>query len=66
MHFLRSLLVGLAFLVAGLVIVWTAGALYFDLVAPVALRTGSAIAWTLAAAVLGLFGGRKAYDLQER
>lgn len=57
MHFLRFLLVGLAFLVAGLAIVWTAQALYFDLTAPAALRTGSAIAWTLSAAVLGLFGG---------
>jgi hypothetical protein len=57
MHFLRFLLVGLAFLVASLAILWTAGALYFDLPAPGALRTLAAIAWALGAAALGIFGG---------
>jgi hypothetical protein len=57
MHFLRFLLAGLAFLVASLAIVWTAGALYFDLPAPGPLRTLAAIAWALGAAALGIFGG---------
>ena len=57
MRLLRFLLLGLVFLVGGLAVVWTAGALYFDLPAPALLRTIAAIAWTLAAALLGIFLG---------
>jgi hypothetical protein len=39
MRLLRFLLLGLVFLVGGLAVVWTAGALYFDLPAPAPLRT---------------------------
>ena len=57
MRLLRFLLLGLVFFVGGLAVVWTAGALYFDLPAPALLRTIAAIAWTLAAALLGTFFG---------
>ena len=57
MRLLRFLLLGLVFLVGGLAVVWTAGALYFNLPAPALLRTIAAIAWTLAAALLGIFFG---------
>jgi hypothetical protein len=57
MGLLRFLLLGLVFLVGGLAVVWTAGALYFDLPAPALLRTAAAIAWTLAAALFGTFFG---------
>jgi len=57
MHFLRFLLLGSACVLGSLAVAWTAGALYFDLPAPAPLRTVAAIAWALAAAVLGLFGG---------
>src|SRR5271165_719606 len=57
MRLLRFLLLGLVFLVGGLAVVWTAGALYFDLPAPALLRTMAAIAWTLAAALFGTFFG---------
>ena len=57
MRFLRFLLLGLVFLLGGLAVVWTAGALYFDLPAAASLRTVAAIAWTLAAALFGTFFG---------
>ncbi|MBV9488691.1 MAG: hypothetical protein JO069_03070, partial [Verrucomicrobia bacterium] len=52
--------VGLAWSVGGLAAAWAAGALYFDLPAPPPLRTGTAIAWALAAMALGAFGGWRA------
>ena len=55
MGLLRFLLFGLVFLVGGLAVIWTAGALYFDLPAPALLRTIAAIGWTLAAALFGDF-----------
>jgi hypothetical protein len=57
MRLLRFLQLGLVFLVGGLAVVWTAGALYFDQPAPALLRTIAAIAWTLAAALFGTFFG---------
>jgi hypothetical protein len=57
LRLLRFLLLGLVFLCGGLAVVWTAGALYFDLPAPAPLRTVAAIAWTLAAALFGTLLG---------
>jgi len=48
-----------ACLLGSLAVAWTAGALYYDLPATAPLRTVAAIAWALAAALLGLFGGRR-------
>src|SRR3984957_11031488 len=57
MGLLRFLLLGLVFLVGGLAVLWTAGALYFDLPATAPVRTVTAIVWALAAAVFGMFFG---------
>jgi Domain of unknown function (DUF4105) len=57
MRILRFLLFGLVFLIGGLAVLWTAGALYFDLSLPAWLRAVVAIAWTLAAALFGIFFG---------
>jgi hypothetical protein len=53
---LRFLLFGSAWLVGGLAVAWTAGALYYDLPAP-SFRTAAAVCWLLAAAALGFFAG---------
>ena len=54
---LRFLLFGLVFLLGGIAVAWSAGALYFDLPAPALLRTIAAIGWALAAALFGIFFG---------
>jgi hypothetical protein len=56
MGFLRFLLLALVLIIGGIVVAWTAGALYFDLPASAPLRTVAAITWSLAA-VFGLFRG---------
>jgi hypothetical protein len=40
---LRFLLLALIWIIAGIAVAWTAGALYFDLPAPAPLRTVAAI-----------------------
>jgi Domain of unknown function (DUF4105) len=54
--FLRFLLLALVWIIAGIAVAWTAGALYFDLPAPAPLRTVAAITWVLAA-LFGLVRG---------
>jgi hypothetical protein len=56
MSFLRFLLLALVLIIGGIVIAWTAGALYFDLPTSAPLRTVAAGTWSLAA-VFGLFRG---------
>src|ERR1700735_584212 len=57
MRLLRFLLLSLVFIVGGLAVVWSAGAIYFDLPAPAPLRSVAAIVWILAAALFGIFFG---------
>ena len=56
MRFLHFLLLALVLIIGGIVVAWTAGALYFDLPMSAPVRTAAAITWSLAA-VFGLFRG---------
>jgi Domain of unknown function (DUF4105) len=53
---LRFLLLALVLIIGGILVAWSAGALYFDLPTSAPLRTVAAITWSLAA-VFGLFRG---------
>jgi hypothetical protein len=54
---LRLILIGLSSLVGALLVIWAAGALYFDLPAPEFVRTGASILWVIAAILLAVFAG---------
>lgn len=55
MRALRHIIIGLIGLVGTLLVVWAAGALYFDLPASAFVRTSASIVWVVAAIVLGIF-----------
>jgi Domain of unknown function (DUF4105) len=54
---LRLILIGLSSLFGALLVIWAAGALYFDLPAPEFVRTGASILWVIAAVLLAVFAG---------
>jgi hypothetical protein len=54
---LRLILIGFSGLIVALLVIWAAGALYFDLPAPKFVRISTSILWVIAALLLALFAG---------
>ena len=57
MRILSLILIGLSSLVGASLVIWAAGALYFDLAAPEFVRTGASILWVIGAVLLAVFAG---------